>query len=442
MTKTVLVGFIICLFGVANGSATDKKPNILLVIADDMGIDASPCYDVGALKPKMPNLENLCTTGLVFDNFYTNPMCSPTRASMITGRYGFRTGVGTAVGPNLSNGLRLDEKTLFQTFSDEAPDYNHAVIGKWHLATHDNGGIDHPNLAGVGYYSGLLTGTVDDYSDWWRTSQGQTGKINRYVTSVFTDEAISWVEKQGQKPWFLWLAHVAPHTPFHLPPNGLYSDRSLTGSLSDIRQNPLKYYFAALEALDKELGRFLKSMSKSVRDNTVIMFIGDNGSPNRSVQSPYEKGRAKASVFDGGTHAPLIVTGNGVLRKGEREDALINSTDIFATISELAGIAKSAISSAVDSISFAPLLNNDKEHERKFAYVEYFGVQGSKSEGRRTAQYGWAIRDQQYKYIKLENGEELIFNMKNDLAENENLIGALPNVAIELEAVRDGFQLN
>lgn len=421
MIRSVLAGFLIFFVGVTNSIAIDYKPNILLVIADDMGIDASPCYDVGALKPKMPNLKKLCRTGLVFDNFYTNPMCSPTRASMITGRYSFRTGVGTAVGPNSSNGLRLGEKTLFQLFTEKASDYEHAVIGKWHLATRDNGGIDHPKLAGVGYYSGLLAGTVEDYSDWWRTNQGLTGKFKQYVTTIFTEDAISWIEQQQQKPWFLWLAHVAPHTPFHLPPKGLYSDKSLTGSEQDIRQNPLKYYFAALEALDKELGRLLKSMSKQVRDNTVIIFIGDNGSPNRAVQSPYERGRAKASVFDGGTHTPLIVGGNGVLRKGEREDALINSTDIFATVSELAGISQSAISSAEDSVSFAPLLSEKKEHKRKFAYVEHFGVSDSKVGGRRAAQYGWAIRGQRYKYIKLENGEEFLFDLNDDPYEQMNL---------------------
>lgn len=440
MTK--LAVFLIYLLGATNGFAADKKPNILLVIADDMGIDASPCYDVGALKPEMPNLQKLCNTGLVFDNFYTNPMCSPTRASMITGRYSFRTGVGTAVGPNSSNGLRLNEKTLFQTFTDEVPEYNHAVIGKWHLATRDNGGIDHPKLAGVGHYSGLLAGTVEDYSDWWRTSRGLTGKVRKYVTSIFTDDAISWIKKRRQKPWFLWLAHVAPHTPFHLPPKGLYSDKSLTGSEQSIRQDPLKYYFAALEALDSELGRLLKSMPKSVRDNTVIIFIGDNGSPNRSVQSPYERGRTKASVFDGGTHTPLIVAGKGVSRNGQREHALINSTDIFATISELAGISQSAISHAQDSISFAPLLSNDKKHKRTFAYVEHFGDKDAKGAGRRKAQYGWAILDQQHKYIKLENGDEFLFDLSKDLAENENLIGMLPVIASNLKAEREYLRSN
>lgn len=434
MTRPMFAGFLIYLLSAAYSVAAEGKPNILLVIADDMGIDASPCYDVGALKPNMPTLEKLCRTGLVFDNFYTNPMCSPTRASMITGRYSFRTGVGTAVGPNSSNGLRLGEKTLFQTLTDKAPEYNHAVIGKWHLATRNNGGIDHPELAGIGYYSGLLTGTVDDYSDWWRTSQGKIGKVKRYITSIFTDDAISWVQQQKQKPWFLWLAHVAPHTPFHRPPKGLYSDSTLTGTDADIRRNPLKYYFAALEALDKELGRLLKSMSKTVRDNTVIMFIGDNGTPNRSVQPPYERGRAKASVFDGGTHTPLIVAGMGVTRMGQREDALINSTDIFATVAELTGISPTTIFYANDSISFAPLLNEEKEHERKYVYVENFGAVDGRAGGRRAAQYGWAIRDQQYKYIELDNGDEFLFDLENDISEKENLIESFPDVARDMVA--------
>lgn len=422
-----------------------SKPNILLIIADDMGLDASPCYDVAADKPNMPNLQQLCQNGLVFDSFYTNPMCSPTRATMITGRYGFRTGVGTAVGRNSADGLDLSETTLFQALSEHAPDYSHAVIGKWHLATRDNGMANHPELAGVGHYEGLLSGTLDDYTNWQRTENGVSTQISEYITTSLTNSALNWIDQQGNKPWFLWLAHVAPHTPFHLPPAGLYSDDGLTGTQSDIRSQPTKYYFAALEALDHELGRLFAQMDKQVLDNTIVMFLGDNGSPNRSAQFPHERGKVKASIYEGGVNTPLIVSGPGLSRVGGRESGLVNSTDIFATIADLVGIEKSQIGSAEDSISFKPLLFSHKraglkESSRRFAYVEHFGSSQGRAGQRRKDQYGWAIRDDQYKYIKLDNGKEYLFDLDKDPYEQDDILKENPTIAQKLRQLKKSFQ--
>ena len=444
--QRLIIGTIFLLHTFTAAFAAEvSKPNVLLIIADDMGLDASPCYDVAADKPNMPNLEELCQNGLVFDNFYTSPMCSPTRATMITGRYGFRTGVGTAVGRNSANGLDLSETTLFQALSEHAPDYSHAVIGKWHLATRDNGMANHPELAGVGHYEGLLSGTLDEYSNWQRTQNGASTQVNEYITTSLTNSALNWIDQQGNQPWFLWLAHVAPHTPFHLPPAGLYSDDGLTGTQRDIRSQPTKYYFAALEALDHELGRLFAQMDQQVLDTTIVMFLGDNGSPNRSAQFPYERGKVKASIFEGGVNTPLIVSGPGLLRKGDRESGLVNSTDIFATIADMVGIEKSQIGSAEDSISFKPLLFSEEgaglnESSRRFAYVEHFGSGEGRAGQRRKDQYGWAIRDDQYKYIKLDNGNEYLFDLANDPFEQSNILKENSTLAQKLRDLRQNIQ--
>ena len=145
-------------------AAAKESPNILLIIADDMGLDASPCYGMAGDKPKMPVLKRMCDEGMVFENFYANPPCSPTRATLLTGRYSFRTGVGTATRPGVAPGLKLSERTIFQ-FLDSATSktYAHAVIGKWHLSDEGNGGAMHPLKAGVGHYAGLLQGSFRDY---------------------------------------------------------------------------------------------------------------------------------------------------------------------------------------------------------------------------------------------------------------------------------------
>lgn len=415
-----------CLASSGEALAQSVSPNVLLIIADDMGLDASPCYDVGAsTRVSMPTLSGLCDDGLVFENAYAAPMCSPTRATIMTGRYGFRTGVGTAVGMRSSGGLNPDEISLFNYLDAHAPQpYAHAVIGKWHLATNQFGAADHPQLMGVDHYSGLLAGTLDDYYAWPRTEDGGTTQIDGYVTSVFTDEAIDWIADQGSDPWFLWLAHVAPHLPLHLPPNDLHSQVDLTGSQADRDARSLDYYMAALEAMDSEIGRLLDSMEPNVRENTVVIFIGDNGTPARTIQPPFERRRAKASLFEGGTHVPLIVAGAGVSRQGERETALVNSTDLFATIAELAGIQRSV--EAEDSVSFAALLADDQaETDRDTVYTEHFGQIGVAGNARRAERFGWAIRDERWKYIELDSGLTYFFDLQDDPYETTNLMDAV-----------------
>jgi arylsulfatase A-like enzyme len=405
-------------------AAYAAPPNILLIIADDMGLDASPCYAMVSDKPRMPHLERLCREGLVFENAYAAPMCSPTRATILTGRYGFRTGVGTAVGRRSEHGLKPSETTLFQFLDRHAPEkYTHGVIGKWHLAAANNGGVDHPEKAGVGYYAGVLSGTIRDYYSWPRTHNGETTTIDRYITTSLTDEAMGWIGKQKDRPWFLWLAHVAPHLPLHLPPKALHTRHHLDPQPPARRRGGTEYYLAALEALDSEMGRLFATIPK----NTIVIFIGDNGTPNQTVQDPFSRGRAKASVFEGGTHVPIIVWGAGVTRKGQREKRLVNSTDLFATIAELAGIEHTmATKWPEDSISFKSYLASPSGERRDFAYVEHFGPTGeasnSRRQRRRARQYGWAIRDERWRYVTGARHGEQFFDLHADPYEQNDLL--------------------
>jgi len=182
-----------------------SKPNILLIIADDMGLDATPGYNIGSVKPNMPTLQGLMSSGVKFNNLWSYPVCSPTRASMLTGKYGFRINVLKA-----GDVLSTSEVSIQKHLDNNSSEYNHAVIGKWHLSSN----INHPNDMGIDYYSGLLSGGVQSYSNWNLTTNGQTSTSTEYTTSKFTDLAIDWKTNQTQ-PWFLWLAYNAPHTPFH-----------------------------------------------------------------------------------------------------------------------------------------------------------------------------------------------------------------------------------
>jgi arylsulfatase A-like enzyme len=411
----------------------EPPPNILLIIADDMGLDASPCHRLGAEKPEMPVLEAMCRDGLVFDNVSAQPTCSPTRATILTGRYGFRTGVLSQIGPDAtSGGIRPDALSIQALLDAQAPTpYAHAVIGKWHLSDSTNGGDDDPEVMGVGFYSGLIAGAVRDYYHFTLTTEGESREVDGYATTVFTDIAIDWLAEQDE-PWFLWLAYNAPHTPFHLPPPGLHN-RELADDEAAIRADPLPYYLAALEALDHEMGRLIASLDPEERDNTIVIFIGDNGTPGEVAQTPYARGRAKGTLYPGGIGVPMVVSGARVTRGGERESALVNTTDLFATIADLAGADADA---AEDGKSFAPLLSGEDFEGRQFVYADYKATEGPPGMLRNN---GWTIRKGAHQLLALDSGLRALFDVAADPGGATNLLDSsgadAAAVATELEAM-------
>ncbi|EDP70231.1 Twin-arginine translocation pathway signal [Flavobacteriales bacterium ALC-1] len=385
-----------------NDLGQNNKPNILLIIADDMGLDASPGYTIGNIKPNMPNLQSMINSGITFNNLWSNPTCTPTRSSIITGKYGFRTGV-TQVGDVLST-----SEVSLQTYLDnQNSGYSSAVIGKWHIGNND---ANHPTNMGVNYYAGLLSGGVQSYTNWNLLENGNTTTSTEYTTTKFTDLAIDWVDEQTQ-PWFLWLAYNAPHTPFHLPPNELHYQGNLPTDQASIDANPLAYYMAMLEAMDTEIGNLLSSMSQEGRDNTVIIFIGDNGTPNQVAQE-YASSRAKGTVYQGGINVPLIISGKGVSRINTTENALINTTDLFTTIANIAGVGPSELN---DSKSFESLLSTSNSSTRDYVYAEIGNDFGGSNK---------AIRSATHKYILFDDGSEALYNLSNNSFEAPNLLNA------------------
>lgn len=383
-------------------------PNILFVIADDMGQDANPCGELGSDKPSMPNLEALCASGVVFDNFWTNPVCSPSRATMLTGRYGFRTGVldvGDALAP---------QKSIQNILADDVPvPYVNGFVGKWHLS--GNGAAPNsPSLFGVQYFAGLLGGGLRNYFDWYAVEQGVTRETTQYATSYFTDKAIAWVAAQ-KSPWFLWLAYNAPHEPLHKPPQDLLTtaaSRALSGDAADVEANPRAYYFASLEALDKEMGRLLASLAPETRANTVVIFVGDNGTPSEATAAPFSPDRAKASLYEGGIAAPLVVSGKGVTRRGVHDQTLVDDVDIPALIADLAGYNAAGVG---DGMSFAAALEGRGDVGSSgvfdFSYSEYSKPRDA-----------WTVRDASHKLIERAGGQEELYDLSADPYETRDLL--------------------
>jgi arylsulfatase A-like enzyme len=426
----------------------------LLLIGDDMGNETLSCYEWSKNPAKTPTLDDLCQSGVRFDNFWSQPICSPTRATMLTGRYGFRTGVGrptgdnktmgyfpdpppkpatapnepprrTGGGPRRENappdwGLPITEFTLPMAFKvNQDLGYSTAAIGKWHLSDNRNGWQDHPNIVGFDHFSGLIRGFPDSFFTWNKVVNGEWSGKTGYTPDDKTTDAIDWIEEQGDQPWFLWMAYNLIHTPLHLPPDnrwrGDWSDIDPAASPLD---DGLEYGNMLLEALDVEIERLLASLPKEVRDNTYIIFMGDNGSGRRSVRPPVASDKAKGTLYQGGINVPLFVTGPGIVKGTSK--ALVNSTDMFMTIMEMAGIDASHTipeNLVLDSVSFMPYLSNpDSESIRDFAYADVFAGNFAGIEDG-----DFTVRNDEFKLFR-KSGDFEFYNLKNDPFEADNLL--------------------
>lgn len=379
-----------------------SQPNILFIISDDQGLDASAQYNFSDDLPSTPSLNEIAEQGLTFDNMWVTPACSTTRSTIITGKYGVNSGV-----ESLPADLSTEHEILQQYLANNATteNYQSAVFGKWHLSNANN--LTHPNDMGVEYYAGNLT-NLSDYYDWSLTINGVEESSTEYHTTKITDLTINWISEQTS-PWFAWVAYSAPHSPFHLPPESLH-DRDLSGEESDINNNRRDYYLASIEAMDSEIGRLLNSLEQDVRENTIVIYIGDNGTPGGVIdETIYERSHAKGSLYQGGIATPFIVSGKGVTRVNQRESALVSATDIYATIAEIAGNTSSKVH---DSQSFKGLLTEENSDSREYVYTAYKSEDVS----------GWTTRTGDLKLIELEGGTQELYSLSDSFSERDNLL--------------------
>ena len=377
-------------------------PNILLIILDDIGIDSLEQWndDPTASFPPTPNIDALASAGIRFGNAYAYPTCSPTRSSILTGRYGYRTGV---LSPESSDNFSLDEHTLPEAFIEQALGYQLASFGKWHLG----GGSFGPNeLGNWPHFSGALGGGLTDYRRWDKTIDGATNRVSStYATRDNTTDAINWINSQGTNKWFAWVAYNAAHTPLHSPPSDLHN-YDLTNL--DSATTPRPFYEAIIEVLDGQIARLIGEIDLS---ETTVILLGDNGTAGDVIQPPYDiAGRAKGSVYEGGTHVPFIITGASVTNGGRDNLAPVHCVDLFATILELAG--GTVPNTAADSRSLLPILEN-----QTFAPSEDCILVESDS-GKR------AIRNADYKLIRSGNriNNDQLYAIATDTLEATNLL--------------------
>ena len=453
-----------------------SRPNILVILGDDMGVETLGSFGVGTQTPRTATLDALAERGVRFTNMWSQAMCSPTRATILTGRYGFRTGVGgptgdsdargpmpepppvpagvvefgmgtgmgmgmggmfAALGTGARWGIAPDEITLTQVIA-ERPElgYDKAAIGKWHLADIRNGWQDHPNLVGFDHFSGLVRCCPESYFAWVHLENGEFSTRSGYAVSDKVDEAIEWLGDPTERaaPWFLWLAFNTPHTPIHMPPRDLLQSDFSDFADADAEQQDPRFFDAMIEAMDTEIGRLLAHIGPDVLENTYVLFIGDNGTGGNAVRAPFRPGYAKGSLYNGGIHVPFMIAGPGVAG-GAASDALVNSADLFATLLELAGVdSVEAVPEgiAVDSVSLVPYLSDPgRESIRQWVYADAFSTELGVRSG------AYTMRNDRYKLL-VDEGVEHFFDLQEDPYEHNDLLAGdlSEEEQAQLEALR------
>lgn len=390
-----------CGVSAAAAAPDGPPPNILLVLADDLGVDMVGVYDEGVAGPPTPTIDSLAARGVYFRNCWATTMCSPSRATIQTGRYSFRTGIGmiiTQTAPDLS----LDERILPEVLGTLPTPYACAAIGKWHLGNAAGGGPLHPNLSGyphfVGTQENILATQGWSYYNWPKDVNGTVTPCTTYATTDNVDEALAWIA-QAPEPWFCYVAFNAPHNPWHEPPPSLHT-RVLPPV--DPRVQPRPFYEAMVEALDTELGRLLAGLGP-VLANTNVVFLADNGTPREVCLPPFMPNHAKLTIYEGGVNVPLVVAGPSVPVMGVECTALVNTTDLFATVLELAGGDLASLGVPRDSKSLVPYIAApDTPSHRWWTYTEYFNPNGPGPwiAGRS------AIRGERYKLVRTLGGTQ------------------------------------
>jgi arylsulfatase A-like enzyme len=427
------------------GSAPEEgPPNILLIVIDDIGVDQVGAYAAqypGLPQPCTPNLDALAASGARFTNAWSSAVCSPTRAMIMTGKPGHRTGIGVVTNSQVpqSLGLRPTQQTIATILA--SVDYRTAAFGKWHLADSAQTEIcqvTQPIQLGFEFYSGSLynlespTPEVDPpaYDYWVRTAvNGQStlrASMLKYATLDTTDEALAWVGATTD-PWFLYVAYNASHAPYHCPTADLCPTEG-PGACSwcaSCNELPGQDYFcspnlrddnsimtrAMTRALDHEIGRLLDG----VPADTAVFLIGDNGTPSDATLEPFDPCHAKGTPYQGGFNVPLLARVPDVFPAGMVCDELVCATDLLDTIADLAGAAYD--DTHVDSVSLLQYTDPEQPHcggtnPREDVYSQNFSPNFVPSQlglppvGYKATYHVRAIRNARFKLIEWrENGD-------------------------------------
>ncbi|HEY7154544.1 MAG TPA: sulfatase-like hydrolase/transferase [Gemmataceae bacterium] len=433
-----LAAVLVALGSAAPGRGADAgRPNIVLIVADDLGWADLACY--GSKYHKTPNLDRLAAGGMRFTDAYAAcNVCSPTRAALMTGKYPARLNLTDwlpgrpdrpdqkLLRPAINQALPASETTLAAAL--KAAGYATGHVGKWHLGGKGAGPLQR------GFDVNIAGDEAGSPRSYFAPFKGRDGRFmpgledapeGEYLTDRLTAEAEKFIESNRAKPFFLYLAHYTVHIP-------LRAKAEMTAKYKPGRPgeqgNPI--YAAMLESLDEGVGRILKKLDElKLTERTVVVFTSDNGGlcvregPNTpaTINAPLREG--KGYLHEGGLRVPLIVQWPNVTRPGSTSAVPVCSIDLFPTLLGACGIKNTA---RVDGASLTPLLKGGSlKREALYWHYPHYSNQGGRP--------GGAVRSGDYKLIDFyENDRRELFDLKKDLSESHNLSGEKPEIVKEL----------
>jgi arylsulfatase A-like enzyme len=347
-----------------------EKPNIIVILADDLGyadVGFMGCKDI-----RTPHLDQLAASGVTFTKGYVNhPVCAPSRAALLAGRYQQRFGFENNVGYDPSNNLMgIDPAEVLFPQRLQKAGYVTGAIGKWHLGA---GAPFHPNQRGFDHFFGFLGGG-HDYFDIDLTKPAAEGYLQGllrnhkpatfegYLTNAFTEEAVRFVEENREKPFFLYLAYNAPHGPMQAPAEDI-------ARYAEIPDKRRRTYAAMVDVMDRGIGQVMATLEKHrLRENTLVFFLSDNGGPlpsadkpqggNGSSNAPLRDG--KGSLYEGGIRVPFVASWPGRIPPGIRYDPPVIAIDIARTAVQQAG-ADARTGKAMEGVDLIPYIRGEKQ---------------------------------------------------------------------------------
>lgn len=408
--KRTLLFLCMAITGAAlHGQSSSTKPNIVIILTDDQGWGDLSIH--GNTNLQTANIDRLAKGGARFNNFFVSPVCSPTRAEFLTGRYHPRTGVySTSAG---GERMDLDEQTIAQVF--KAAGYSTAMYGKWH------NGMQypyHPNARGFEDFYGFCSGHWGDYFSPQLEHNGKLVEGKGFIIDDLTDKAIQFIEDNKESPFLLYLPYNTPHSPMQVPDRwwNKFKDKELELRHGD--EEDLLFTRAALamcENIDWNVGRLMERL-KALRleENTIVLYFHDNG-PNSWRWNGGMKGR-KGSTDDGGVRSPLFIRWPGKIEPGKNIASISAAIDLLPTLTDLAGIDP-LVKKPLDGMSLKPLLlENQPAWPDRMIFSHWDGKV--------------SVRTQKY---RLDQSRKL-FDMQRDQGQRQNIENQMLPVAEKLSA--------
>lgn len=420
-------GLLLIMFSISGRAA--EKPDIVYILSDDQG-----SYDVGwrGSEIKTPNLDKLAKSGTRLKNFYVQPLCSPTRAALMTGRYPMRYGLQVGVIlPDAKYGLPLEERTLPQALHEVG--YTTAICGKWHLGSVEKSYW--PDHRGFDHWYGFLFGMTDYFEhtrngalDWWR--DGELNHDQGYTTELIGREAVKVIRNQPKdKPLFLYVPFNAVHYPFQVPEKYKEPYANL--------KEPRRTYAGMIAAMDEAIGKIVAAIDETGRrKNTLIIFLSDNGGYKPGVVTSNGPLRAgKGSVYEGGVRTCAFVTWENHVPANHSIDAMAHVVDWYPTLLKLTG-ASLKQKLPLDGKDIWPCITQNKPSPRNEILMNTTPDAGALRVG------DWKIvlhRPKKKKAKGVSSGEMKVelFNLADDPSEKKNVADENPEKLKELRARYD-----